>query len=179
MTTLHILEEARHRGMIKMEELEELKVCSVEISSLDERHLAIGPRDSVEPRFEYRARGTDERVYHGDTRRTNELKYSARDRQTDEYDGRTNARSSAGIVIKRERRSCSPPIDRVAAQRYSCSHEECRDEMGQPISFFSSVKALQHHTTYFHIMQAYKTLEYGARGSSLHHKVPGSKYVLS
>jgi hypothetical protein len=42
------------------EEAEEMKLASTEISSLDERHLVMGPRLSVEPRYEHWSRGTDE-----------------------------------------------------------------------------------------------------------------------
>jgi hypothetical protein len=41
------------KPIIDDSEDEELKYCSREIDTFDERHLVVGPADSVEPRYDY------------------------------------------------------------------------------------------------------------------------------
>ena len=131
------------------EEAEELKVCSREISSLDERHLAVGRRDSVEPRIKEEPRGTDEVIMNGEARRTDELVHSgSHQRRTDEPRQPNLSAGSPTVLFSRsttqEMAESFNPYGLVAGRWY-CEELDCRDQHGNRFTSFASKASLKRH----------------------------------
>ena len=136
------------------EEAEELKVCSREISSLDERHLAVGPRDSVEPRIKEEPRGTDEVIKMGETRRTDELVHGdSQQRRTDELRQQDLSAGSPTDLVSpwiTPNMAYSSSLYRLAPGRWYCVEPDCRDWRGNLSKSYASESGLKRHKSENH-----------------------------
>ena len=136
------------------EEAKELKVCSREISSLDERHLALGPRDSVEPRIKEEPRGTDEVIMNGEARRTDELvRGNSQQRRTDELRQPDLSAGSPTDLFSRsttQEMADSSNSFRLVPGRWYCNHRDCRDWRGNHIKSYASESGLKRHKSENH-----------------------------